>query len=130
MYISLLGYKNVIISHKYYLKKNRNCFIPECSIKLLISETRNVKKYGCIKGRLPGVRQVLATESCLKLMKNAFYITLKALFVLLIRKIRLISRFLTSQPGLQTITLQTHHVYSRWNDVKRSFPHYFNVECK
>ena len=55
------------------------------------------------------------TESPLKMMKNAFYFTLKALFVLkilsfcldflimykngLIRKIRLILKFMTSQPG-------------------------------
>ena len=55
-----------------------------------------------------------------KMMKNAFYFILKALFVLkifkflswlfghveneLIRKIRLISTFMTSQPGQQRIT--------------------------
>ena len=54
-------------------------------------------------------------------MKNAFYFTLKALFVLkifkflawlfghvkngLIRKIRLISKLMTSQPGKQTIAI-------------------------
>ena len=61
-------------------------------------------------------------ESPLKMMKNAFYFILKALFVLklftflsrlfwscrkngLIRKLRLISKFMTSQPGLQTIAI-------------------------
>ena len=39
------------------------------------------------------------------MMKNAFYFILKALFVLKIRKIRLTSKFMTSQPGLQTITI-------------------------
>ena len=59
----------------------------------------------------------MATESPLKMMKNAFYFTLKALFVLKIfkflsvlfdyvekrldRKIRLIAKFVTSQPGKQ-----------------------------
>ena len=59
-------------------------------------------------------------ESPLKIMKYAFYFILKALFVLkilrflsqllvnmengLIRKIRLTSKVMTSQPGLQTIT--------------------------
>ena len=45
-------------------------------------------------------------DSPSKIMKNAFYFILKALFVLkifrkndLIRKIRLISKFMTSQPG-------------------------------
>ena len=32
------------------------------------------------KGALSGMRQFLATESPLKMMKNAFYFTLKALF--------------------------------------------------
>ena len=60
-------------------------------------------------------------ETSSKLMKSAFYFILKALFVLktfkflscffscrkssLIRKIRLISKFIMSQPGLQTITI-------------------------
>ena len=38
------------------------------------------------KGALSGLRQLLANESPLKLMKNAFYFTLKALFVLKIFK--------------------------------------------
>ena len=61
-------------------------------------------------------------ESPSKMMKNAFYFILKALFVLklfkflsrlfwscrkngLIRKLRLISKFMLSQPGLQTIAI-------------------------
>ena len=57
-------------------------------------------------------------EIPLKMMKNAFYFILKALFVLkifkffrscrkngLIRKIRLTSKFMTSQPGSQTIAI-------------------------
>ena len=39
-----------------------------------------------IKGALSGVKQFLATESPLKIMKNAFYFTLKAHFVLKIFK--------------------------------------------
>ena len=66
------------------------------------------------KGALSGLRQFLTTESPLKMMENAFYFTLKALFVLkilsfcldflvmyqngLIKKTRLISNFMTSQP--------------------------------
>ena len=34
------------------------------------------------KGPLSGLRQFSATESPLKMMKNAFYVTSKALFVL------------------------------------------------
>ena len=55
------------------------------------------------KCALSGLRQFFATESPLKMMKNAIYFTLKPLFVLkingLIRKIRLISKFMTSQTG-------------------------------
>ena len=39
-----------------------------------------------IKGTLSCLRRLLATESSLKMMKNAFYFTLKALFVLKIFK--------------------------------------------
>ena len=39
------------------------------------------------KGALSGLRQFFATESPLKIMKNAFYVTLKALFVLKIFKL-------------------------------------------
>ena len=38
------------------------------------------------KGGLSGLRQILATESPLKVMKNPFYFILKALFVLKIIK--------------------------------------------
>ena len=62
-------------------------------------------------------------ESPLKIMENTFYFILKALFVFkifkflpwrfghveksFIRKIRLISTFIASQPGQQTITIRT-----------------------
>ena len=39
-----------------------------------------------LEGALSGLRQFLATESPLKMMKNAFYFTSKALFVLKIFK--------------------------------------------
>ena len=38
------------------------------------------------KGALSGLRQFLASESPLKMMRNAFYFTSKALFVLKIFK--------------------------------------------
>ena len=43
--------------------------------------------YYAFKGALSGLRQFLATESPLKMMKNAFYFTSKALFVLKIFKL-------------------------------------------
>ena len=63
------------------------------------------------KGALSGLRQFLAFESTLKMMKNAFYFLLKARFVLkifkflflllnvLIRKIKLVLKFMMSRPG-------------------------------
>ena len=39
-----------------------------------------------LKGALSGLREILATDSPLKMMKNAFYLTSKALFVLKIFK--------------------------------------------
>ena len=39
-----------------------------------------------LKGALSGVRQFLTTESSLKMMKNAFYFTFEALFLLKIFK--------------------------------------------
>ena len=66
------------------------------------------------KGAFSGLRQ-FKNESSLKMMKNAFYFTVKALFVLkifkfvfdflvmykngLIGKMRLILKFMMSQPG-------------------------------
>ena len=48
----------------------------------------NVIKVSCdFKGALLGLKQSLATESFLKTMKNAFYLTSKTLFVLKIFKI-------------------------------------------
>ena len=41
-----------------------------------------------IKGALAGLRYFLATKTPLKMMKNAFYFTLKALFVLNIFKFK------------------------------------------
>ena len=80
-----------------------------------------LKVVGFFKGALSGLRQFLATGSPLKTRKNYFYFTSKALFVLkifrflswlfghvtngLTRKISLISKFMVSQPGKQTIVI-------------------------
>ena len=85
-----------------------------------------------IKGALPGLRQFLANEIPLKMMKNTFYFALKALFLLkivkfrldflamgkndLIRKIRLISKFMTPQTGKQTIAINVLSYISRSKD--------------
>ena len=51
-----------------------------------IKNTFSCTKYPTIKCTRSGLRQFLATESSLKMMKNAFYFTLKDLFVLKIFK--------------------------------------------
>ena len=50
--------------------------------------SQDIKKHipVSVKGAILGLRQFLATESSLKMMKNAFYFTLKALFVLKVFK--------------------------------------------
>ena len=42
--------------------------------------TQSEKDMLMIKGALSGLRQFLATESPLKIMKNAFHFTIKAIF--------------------------------------------------
>ena len=84
------------------------------------------------KGAFSDLRQFLAIKSPLKMMKNAFYLTLKALFVLkifkflssifghvdndLIRKIKSISKFKTSQLRKQTIPIHILANISRNKD--------------
>ena len=74
-----------------------------------------------IKGALSGLRQFLTNESLLKIMKMFFILLLKVLFFLkifnfcldflviqknsMIKKTRLISTFMTSQPGKGTIAI-------------------------
>ena len=53
---------------------------------LLKAKRPSSKSYMNVKGALSGLRQFLETESLLKMMKNAFYFTSKALFVLKIFK--------------------------------------------
>ena len=92
-------------------------FIWKCGVR----QVQNTNTCIVIKGTLSGLRQFLATKSPLKTMKSAFYFTLEALFFLkilsfyidflvvykngLIRKIKLILKFMTSQPGSQTIVI-------------------------
>ena len=57
------------------------------SINPIISKTKNdgtmmLSKCAIFIGALSGLRQFLATESPLKMMKNVFYFISKALFVL------------------------------------------------
>ena len=76
-------------------------------------------------GALSGLRQFLATESPLKMMKNEKALFVPKIFKLLswfcghvkgslIKKIRLISKLMTSQPGQQKIAIQI------WPNISRS----------
>ena len=47
---------------------------------------KSLKEYGLLKGAPSGLRQFLATKNPLKMMRNAFYFTSKALLVLKIFK--------------------------------------------
>ena len=53
--------------------------------------TKQIKVAEVIKGALSSLKQFLATESSLKMMKNPFYFTLKTLFVLKIFRKQTIS---------------------------------------
>ena len=52
-----------------------------CFDKVSSLESPSLLKEDFFKGTLEGLIQLLSTESPLKVMKNAFYFTLKALFV-------------------------------------------------
>ena len=88
--------KDFLHSSKFTRGLNENLLLlKHCNFKVGLSPTKKISFY-------------LLHERPLKMMKNAFYFILKALFVLtfsscrrngLIRKISLISKFLTSQPG-------------------------------
>ena len=87
------------------------------------------------KGALLGLTQFLATESPLKMMKNAFYFILKAFFVLryskfclnflvmqkngLIKTIRLILKFMTSQPWKQSIAIHTFPISQKVKAIRQ-----------
>ena len=58
-------------------------YIPETFFSYAM---QNANIIPLLKGALSGLRQFLATESLLKMIKNAFYFTLKAIFILKIFK--------------------------------------------
>ena len=83
-----------------------SCHADHIKRSIIFSQSLRLKRIcsekNVLKGALSGLRQFLVTENPLKIMKNVFYFTLKALFVLKIFKflsLRLISKFIVSQPG-------------------------------
>ena len=78
------------------VSNRRNCFnqTGKCTsfkwykgqvINFIVGQDRLISGV-TLKAHSPGLRQFLATESSFKMMKNVFYFTLKALFVLKIFK--------------------------------------------
>ena len=92
----------------------------------------SIKSTKCLKGAPSGLTQFLVTEIPLKMRKDAFNFIFRALFVPkisklclefpvmskdgLIRKIRLMLTFMTSQSGKQTILIYILHNISRSKD--------------
>ena len=69
-----------------YFPENLNIILL-IAFTAFINSTHNERYFRSkIKGALLGLKHFLATENPLKMMKNAFYFTLKALFVLKIFK--------------------------------------------
>ena len=97
--------------YKWNVLKKLKSFLKACFFVTPVLQVVSIKWE---KSRLSGLRQFIATESPLKMVKNAFYFTLKVFFILkifkflywlfghaekrLIRKISLISKIMTSQP--------------------------------
>ena len=65
----------ISVAYKHFIKK------------FMCSSSLQKKCWNGFKGTLSGMRQFLATEGPLKVMKNAFYFTLEPLFVLQIIKL-------------------------------------------
>ena len=86
------------------IRTNKNVYDVKCNFSIFLNIiflyinwsyiTLNILHYD-IKGTLSGLRQVLATESPLKMMKIAFCLTLKALFVLEIFHFFVFEKFLS-----------------------------------
>ena len=71
-------------------------FFPASIVKNTYFEEHLRTAASVFKGALSDLRQFLATESPLKVMKNAFYFTFEALFVLEIFKLLFFFYFLTA----------------------------------
>ena len=68
------------------LHRGRKHFCHYCLHAFITEEVLKCHIKDHFKGPVSGLRQFLATESPFKMMKNAFYFTLKALFILKIFK--------------------------------------------
>ena len=68
-----------------FVTKIKSCFICK-GASCTYNKNNKIIRHSVFKGALSGLRQFLAIESPLKMMKNAFYFTSKALFILNIFK--------------------------------------------
>ena len=81
---------NIYLSSKGYFSSQKHVFVNTQNVLEGLTESysfyschaNSSQAHKCFKGALSGLRQFLATESLLKSMKNDFYFTSKALFVL------------------------------------------------
>ena len=64
------------------VEKERHTDVNNTLMYMIILSIDHSNQSEIFKGALSGLRQLLATESSLKMIKNAFYFTLKALFIL------------------------------------------------
>ena len=88
------GFLNISLSEAKKKKKNRKTFHRRClkgpkyasAIQKIFKNVYESSVSKVFKGAVSDLRQFLATESPLKIMENAFYFFLKALFVLKIFK--------------------------------------------
>ena len=71
--------KNKIFFQNIFIKVNSKLKEPLSELRLVLKAKGNLFD---IKGALSNLRQFLATESSLKVVKNAFYFTFKVIFVL------------------------------------------------
>ena len=71
--------KNKIFFQNILIKVNSKLKEPLSELRLVLKAKGNLFD---IKGALSNLRQFLATESSLKVVKNAFYFTFKVIFVL------------------------------------------------
>ena len=69
--------KNKIFFQNIFIKVNSKLKEPLSELRLVLKAKGNLFD---IKGALSNLRQFLATESSLKVVKNAFYFTFKVIF--------------------------------------------------
>ena len=86
LFYRILFKSNCTKSYDDYIKFLDKIITPVLTTEKAIISEGDLAERELLKGALSGLRQFLATESPLKMMKKAFYFTSEALFVLKIFK--------------------------------------------